>query len=163
VQVGASTTTVTLRSGGSFTLESPGGTRTVSGSATIPTRRPDLAAAGAHLARCRSATASSEEPGMYAEAAVDGSEATSWSPTASPATLTVDLGTQTTVSSVVTKWGATAPASSRILTSTDGTTWTARTVDATGKLQTPVTARYVRVEVTSSGTTHAELAELEVR
>ena len=92
---------------------------------------------------------------MYAEAAVDGSEATTWSPTASPATLTVDLGTVQTVSSVVTKWGATAPASSRILTSTDGTTFT--------QFGNPTGARYVRVEVTSSGTTHAELAELEVR
>ena len=40
IAIGATTTTVTLRGGSAFTLESPGGTRTVSGSATIPTRRP---------------------------------------------------------------------------------------------------------------------------
>jgi hypothetical protein len=42
IEIGATATTVKLRSGSAFTLESPGGTRTVSSSATIPTRRPDL-------------------------------------------------------------------------------------------------------------------------
>ncbi|HZJ05350.1 MAG TPA: hypothetical protein VFD59_07755 [Nocardioidaceae bacterium] len=38
----------------------------------IPTRRPDLTPT-TNVARCKPATASSEESGMYAEAAVDGS------------------------------------------------------------------------------------------
>ena len=156
VQIGASTTTVTLRGGKSFTLESPGGTRTVSSSATIPTRRPDLVATD-DLARCRPATATSEEAGMYAEAAVDGSTATVWSPTVSLASLTVDLGKVTRVSSVVTTWSV-KPASSRILTSTDGTTWTDTRVGSTGKLHGPVDARYVRVEVTRLGDDASRLA-----
>ena len=100
---------------------------------------------------------------MYAEAAVDGSAATFWAPTASSADLTVDLGTVTRVSSVVTTWTDTPPASSRILTSADGTTWTEAHVDSAGKLSDPVDARHVRVEVTSAGTTHPGLRELEVR
>ena len=86
-----------------------------------------------------------------------------WSPTTSPANLTVDLGKVTRVSSVVTRWADTKRPSTRILTSTDGTTWTERRANASGTLQTPVDARYVRVEVTSSGTTHPGLRELEVR
>jgi trehalose/maltose hydrolase-like predicted phosphorylase len=162
VQIGGSTTTVTLRSGGSFTLDTPAGTQTVSSSATIPTRRPDLLPP-TDLARCRPATATSEEAGEYAEAAVDGSVATVWSPTASPASLTVDLGKATLVSSVVATWTDTKRTSTRILTSTDGTTWTEQRVNASGKLQTPVDARFVRVEVTSSASPLPGLRELEVR
>jgi trehalose/maltose hydrolase-like predicted phosphorylase len=161
VAIGASSTTVRLRSGGSFTLETPAGTRTVSSSATIPTRRPDLTPTD-DLARCRPATASSEEAGMYAEAAVDGSTATVWSPTTSPATLTVDLGKVTRVSSVVADWSV-KPAGARVLTSADGSTWTEAKVGSTGKLQGPADARYVRVEATWSGTTNPGLRELTVR
>jgi len=162
IEIGATATTVKLRSGSAFTLESPGGPRTVSSSATIPTRRPDLMPTD-DLARCRPTEASSEEAGMYAEAAVDGSAATIWAPTASSADLTVDLGTVTRVSSVVITWSDTQPASSRILTSADGTTWTEAHVDSTGKLNDPIDARYVRTEVTSAGTTHPGIRELEVR
>jgi hypothetical protein len=162
VQIGATSTTVTLRGGASFTLESPSGTRTVSSSATIPTRRPDLITTS-DLARCKTATASSEEAGEYAEAAVDGSAATVWSPEASAANLTVDLGKVMHVTRVVLSWTDTRPASSRILTSGDGKTWTEARVDANGALAVPVDARYVRVEVTSSGTTHPGLRELDVR
>ena len=161
VDIGASTTTVTLRGGSAFTLESPAGTQTVRSTATIPTRRPDLAPT-ANLARCRPATATSEEAGEYAEAAVDGSAATVWTPAGSPANLTVDLGSVTRIASVVTTWGDTAPATSRILTSTDGSTWTERRVSSAGKLTPAVDARYVRVEVTSAGTTHPSLRELAV-
>ena len=161
IELGATTTTVTLRSGSAFTLESPAGTQTVSATAKIPTRRPDLAPTD-NLARCRPATASSEEAGEYAEAAVDGSAATVWSPTASPASLTVDLGKVTRISSVVTTWSVTKRPSSRILTSTDGTTWTERRANSSGKLQSPVDARYVRVELTSTSTTPPSMRELAV-
>ena len=100
---------------------------------------------------------------MYAEAAVDGSAATFWAPASSAADLTVDLGKVTRVSSVVVSWTQTRPASSKVLTSTDGTTWTEARVGATGKLQGPVDARYVRVAVTSAGTAHPGLRELDVR
>jgi hypothetical protein len=40
-------------------------------------------------------TATSEEPGMYAEAAVDGSDATIRAPTDTTASVTVDLGART--------------------------------------------------------------------
>jgi hypothetical protein len=162
VQIGADTTTVTLRSGSAFALQTPAGTQTVSGSATLRTRRPDRTPTD-NLARCRPATASSEEAGEYAEAAVDGSVATVWSPTASPASLSVDLGKATLVSSVVATWTDTKRTSTRVLTSTDGTAWTEQRVNASGKLQTPVSARFVRVEVTSSATPLPGLRELEVR
>jgi hypothetical protein len=80
----------------------------------------------------------------------------------SPATLTVDLGRVVRVSSVVAEW-ATKPASTRVLTSADGTSWTEAKVGATGKLQGPADARYVRLEVTRSGTTNPGLRELVVR
>ena len=109
------------------------------------------------------ATASSEEAGQYAEAAVDGSVATVWSPTTIPANLTVDLGAVKRVSSVVATWADTKRPGTRILTSTDGATWTERRANASGTLQTPVDARYVRLEITSSGKTIPGLRELEVR
>jgi trehalose/maltose hydrolase-like predicted phosphorylase len=163
VAIGPSTTTVSSRGGGSLPLDTPAGAKTVpdNGSATLTTRRPDLAAAD-DLARCKPATASTEEPGKYAEAAVDGSTATTWAPTASPGTLTVDLGSAARLSSVVAQW-ATAPASSRVLVSQDGTTFTEISVGTDGKVGGRVDARYVRLEATASGTTMPELRELEVR
>ena len=104
---------------------------------------------------------------MYAEAAVDGSEATFWAPEASAANLSVDLGKVTRVSSVIASWTEIKPASYRILVSNDGTAWTEARVGSTGKLQGPVDARYVRVDVTSavtsSGPTHPGLQELVVQ
>jgi hypothetical protein len=161
IRIGATTTTVTLRAGSPFLLESPSGTQTVRSSAAIPTRRPDLAPTD-NLARCRPATASSEQPGEYAEAAVDGSTATAWSAAASPANFTVDLGRVTRISAVEADWGETKPASSRILSSTDGTSWTERRVGPDGRLQPPTDARYVRVEISSTGEEHPSLRELAV-
>jgi hypothetical protein len=122
-------------------------------SLSIPTRRPDLAPT-TDVARCQPATASSEEAGMYAEAAVDGSRATIWAPDSSATTgsLTVDLGAQTQISGIGVQWTDTLPASSIIQTSLDGSTWTdAPPADSTGKLSNPVSARYVRVTLTVSG------------
>jgi len=146
VRIGPNTTTVTLRGGNAFTVESPSGTHAVgSGSPlTLPTRRPDLAPTD-DAARCTNATASSEEAGMYAEAAVDGSDATIWAPTDATASLTDDLGARTRVSAIAVHWTDVAPTSSRIETSLDGTTWSA--VPA-GGLKGPIYARYVRVTLT---------------
>jgi trehalose/maltose hydrolase-like predicted phosphorylase len=163
VAIGPSTTTVSSRGGGSLPLNTPGGAKTVAnnGSATLTTRRPDLVPTD-DRARCKPATASTEEPGKYAEAAVDGSTATTWAPTASPGTLTVDLGSVVRLSSVVARW-ATAPASSQVLASQDGTTFTAVRLGSDGNVNGRVDARYVRLVATASGTTMPELRALEVR
>jgi hypothetical protein len=87
---------------------------------------------------------------MYAEAAVDGSIATAWTPTASTASLTVDLGQAVKIKQVIARWTGTAPAYT-ISTSSDGTTWS--------RMKPGTTARYVRVEVTRSG---SGLSALEV-
>ncbi len=81
IAVGPTQTTLTQTAGQPFTVESPQGTQTSSTGASVrvPTRRPDLAPTD-DAARCKPAQASTEEPGMYAEAAVDGSAATIWAP-----------------------------------------------------------------------------------
>ncbi|KIX70290.1 hypothetical protein SF12_21135 [Streptomyces sp. MBRL 601] len=90
---------------------------------TLKTRRPDLAPTS-DPARCAPVRASSEEPGLYAEAAVDGAGATVWSPAADAAraSLTVELGSATRVASVSPDW-AVEPASYRVEVSADGRSW----------------------------------------
>ncbi|GAA5019426.1 glycosyl hydrolase family 65 protein [Streptomyces siamensis] len=148
VAIGPTTTTVRLRSGAPFTLETPEGRRTLTGTTTLRTRRPDLAPTS-DLARCRKATATSSEPGLYPEAAVDGNAATAWAPDADRASLTVDLGRVTPVGSVRPSW-TTRPASARVDVSADGRAWHAPDGGA---------ARYVRVSVRGP----AALAALDVR
>ncbi|SDK94089.1 glycosyl hydrolase family 65 protein [Streptomyces indicus] len=118
VNVGPRETTVRLTSGEPFTIESPQGSFRVTAAdpAVLKTRRPDLAPGGS-LARCRPASASSEEPGLYAAAAVDGSTATAWRPERAGAWLRVDLGRTRPVNSV------SADGSHRVQTSTDGKRW----------------------------------------
>jgi hypothetical protein len=94
VALGSSTSTLTLRSGAPATVETPDGTRTVSVGAplTMPTRTagPDAG----NLARCRPVEANAADPSAPAEAAVDGSTVTGWTPDtdpATPSTLTVTL------------------------------------------------------------------------
>jgi hypothetical protein len=152
VHIGASTTTVTLRTGNALPVQTPGGTQTIgSGSSlSIPTRRPDLTPT-TNVARCKSATATSEESGMYAEAAVDGSKATIWAPdaTAGGGSLTVDLGARTKLSGAAVEWTDTLPTASSIQTSPDGSTWTAAPpTDQDGQFRKPVQARYLRVNMT---------------
>jgi trehalose/maltose hydrolase-like predicted phosphorylase len=165
VDIGPTSTKVTLRNGGAFTLETPGGTQSVSGSVSIPTRRPDLTPTD-NLARCKSAAASSEEAGMYAEGAVDGSKATIWAPdpNAGGGNLTVDLGRRTGVSGVAVQWTDTQPASSSIQLSQDGQTWTsAPPADSTGRFRNTVQARYVRVNMTvASGAGRTGIREVVV-
>ena len=99
---------------------------------------------------------------MYAEAAVDGSEATIWAPDAATGSTTVDLGRRVNVKTVAVHWTDTLPASSSIATSRDGSTWTTATTDSSGKLSNPTTARYVRVTLTRSGTERTGIRELVV-
>ncbi|MCT2547293.1 discoidin domain-containing protein [Streptomyces atratus] len=141
--IGPRTTTVRLTSGAPFTVHSPAGPRLLTGTLTLPTRRPDLAAT-TDAARCRPATATSEAPGLYAAAAVDGSPATSWSPDGAKGALTVDLGRAVAVTSAEPEWTDVRPSSYRLETSADGTRWqpyragaVARTVRLTVESEDP--------------------------
>ena len=151
IAIGAKTTTVRLRSGAPFTLDTPEGRRTLTGTVTLKTRRPDLTPT-TDLARCRPATATSSESGLYPEAAVDGSPATTWSPATDSAALTVDLGRTVRVGTVRPTWTK-QPGAYTVEVSADRRTW--HTPDGTP-------ARYVRVTVRSGGK-GAALAELDVR
>ena len=122
VAVGPRTTTVRLTDGAPFTVHTPTGPRRLSGTLTIPTRRPDLVPTP-DVARCRPATATSEAPGLYAEAAVDGSPSTSWSPEGAAGTLTVTLRNATRIAALTPRWTDVAPASHTLETSLDGHTW----------------------------------------
>lgn len=125
--IGPDETTVRLTGGAPFGIDTPQGRFTVGrdAPAVLKTRRPDREPT-ADLARCRPVRATSQEPGLYAEAAVDGSRATVWSPDtdADTASLTVDLGTPTRTGRITPQWSA-RPASSRVETSADGRTWAA--------------------------------------
>ncbi|MEU9121834.1 discoidin domain-containing protein [Streptomyces sp. NPDC048506] len=142
VAIGAHQTTVRLTSGAPMRIESPEGEQVVSQGvpAVLKTRRPDLAATS-NAARCTTATATSEEPGMYAAAAVDGNATTAWVPDSATGTLTVDLGRTTLVGQITPHWTATRPKAYLVQVSEDGRHWT-----GTGYAgRTP--ARYVRVVV----------------
>jgi trehalose/maltose hydrolase-like predicted phosphorylase len=108
----------------------------------VPTERPDLKPT-TDVVRCRPATASSAEPLGPALAAVDGSPATFWQPTAQHGSLTVPLGRSMRIDRAALLWGrqwpeAPAPnvpppprpvltlraSSYDVLTSRDGQTWT---------------------------------------
>jgi F5/8 type C domain len=100
---------------------------------------------------------------MYAEAAVDGSEATVWAPEeGATGSATVDLGRRVNVKTIAVRWTTLQPASPSIETSRDGSTWTTVSPDASGRLQNPVNARYVRVTVTRPGTELTGVRELVV-
>ncbi|MFF1920634.1 discoidin domain-containing protein [Streptomyces sp. NPDC058221] len=116
------TTEVRLTSGAPFTLHTPAGPRLLSTTLTLPTRRPDLTPT-ADASRCRPTTATSESPGLYAAAAVDGSTATAWSPDGATGTLTVDLGRTAAVTAITPEWTDVRPASHRLEASADGRRW----------------------------------------
>ncbi len=144
VGIGPRTTTVRLVSGSPFTVHTAGGPRRLTGTLTLPTRRPDLTPT-ADAARCRPATATSEAPGLYAEAAVDGSPATSWSPDGAAGSLTVDVGPRPVrIAAVTPRWGDVPPVSHTVETSVDGRFWrpflagdTARKVRVTVRSEDP--------------------------
>ncbi|MGK5728021.1 discoidin domain-containing protein [Streptomyces sp. URMC 124] len=160
VELGAHETTVRLTGGAPMTLDTPQGEQVLSkgAPAVLKTRRPDLAPTG-NLARCTAATATSEEPGMYAVAAVDGNTATAWVPDGPSGTLTTDLGKSARISKVTPTWTGPAPASYAVQLSTDGRTW--RPAAAAGGA---VSARYVRVEVRGAAAAGSRtgIAELTV-
>lgn len=160
LHLGPQASTVTLREGAPFAVEAPDGDHVASPGAPVvlKTRRPDLAPTD-NLARCKPATASSEEPGKYAEAVVDGSAATTWVPDAANGALTVDLGAPQRISQITPQWTDVAPSGYRLLTSLDGVHFT----EVPAQPPQPLLARYVRVELTSpNGPNHAGLRELTV-
>ncbi|MGW2656252.1 glycosyl hydrolase family 65 protein [Streptomyces sp. NPDC001478] len=122
IEIGPRTTRVRLTAGDPFTVMTPAGPHRLSSVLALPTRRPDLTPTG-NAARCRPVTATSEAPGLYAEAAVDGSPATAWSPDGATGALTVDLGSAAPVAAVEPSWTGVRPAASRIETSVDGRRW----------------------------------------
>jgi trehalose/maltose hydrolase-like predicted phosphorylase len=124
VELGANRTTVRLTRGEPFTLETPHGEQVVSreAPAVLKTRRPDQVPTP-NLARCRKAGASSEESGMYASAAVDGSPATYWTPDGKKGSLTVHLArTVRDGGRIEPQWHG-KPASHRTEVSADGRHW----------------------------------------
>ncbi|MFB6905880.1 glycosyl hydrolase family 65 protein [Streptomyces bacillaris] len=144
VEIGPRTSTVRLTSGTPFTVHTAQGPHLLRSALTLPTRRPDLTPTP-DTARCRPVEATSETPGLYAEAAVDGSPATSWSPSGAEGALTVDLGPQPLrVTSVTPRWNDVPPASHTLETSVDGRFWrpylpgdTARKVRVTVRSEDP--------------------------
>jgi hypothetical protein len=149
ITVGPDQTTVRQTGGAPFDVESRQGTQVVSTGSplTLKTRRPDLVPTD-NLARCAPAQATSEEPGLYAEAAVDGSEATVWAPAETSGGITVDLGARMQVTDITVRWTDATPSSYRILVSRNGSSWTEAPLDADGTLAHQVQARAVRVELT---------------
>ncbi len=112
VAVGDRTTTVTLTSGPALPVATPGGRRTARAGhpLRITTARPDLTRT-TDAVRCLGAAASTAEPGAPALAAVDGSPATDWQPTALPAAVTVPVRAgERTISRATIEWGHWWPA-----------------------------------------------------
>ncbi|MEU1819675.1 discoidin domain-containing protein [Streptomyces roseifaciens] len=160
IELGAHDTTVRLTDGAPMPLDTPQGEQLLSKAApaVLKTRRPDLVPTG-NLARCTAATASSEEPGLYAAAAVDGNTATAWVPDGPSGTLTTDLGKPVRVTEVTPVWNGPAPASYDVQLSADGRQW--RNAAAGGGAET---ARYVRVVVRGDAAAKSRtgIAELTV-
>ncbi|WP_155981947.1 discoidin domain-containing protein [Nocardia sp. BMG111209] len=164
VAIGPVRSTITLRSGAPMTVETAAGLRRAGPGAPLdlPTRRPQLAPTD-DAARCKSATATSEQPGYYAEAAVNGTPSIGWRAADRTADFTVDLGAATVIDRIVPHWFDPAPAA-RFEVSLDDHTWTAVAPGADGRLPDRITARYVRVRMDSADAASPPgLRELEVR
>ncbi len=190
IAIGRSTTRVTLESGPRMTIGVRGTSRMLrpGGAITVRTRRPDTRST-ADVVRCAAASASSAARGMIPLAAVDGSPATDWKPTALPARLTVPLRGVRTVHTATVLWGRTWPAAPGpnqpppptpvhiqrpsaydLLVSSDGRTWrtvarvrttTTRTQDVLSFRTT--SARFVRLRIVSAAKgVHPMLEELRV-
>ena len=107
LRIGPRRTIVTLQSGAPMTVTTPQGKGRVSRSdrLVLRTARPQQTASD-DAVRCTSAQASSSAAGAPPLAAVDGSPATDWEPTAIPAALTVPTRSgHHTVSQVSVRWG----------------------------------------------------------
>jgi trehalose/maltose hydrolase-like predicted phosphorylase len=169
VNIEPQSTTVTVTSGSALPMQTPSGSVSVTGSYTMPTRRPDLQPTSDKV-RCEPVTASSYLPGDEPVAAVDGSPATPWTATAPQATLTAQLPSSTTISSATVTRGSTASFSYNVETSTDGTTWhKVATSKPTSKSNVdqfkfpPTQAAYVRLDFPgTNGAANPDIDELAV-
>jgi trehalose/maltose hydrolase-like predicted phosphorylase len=190
VDIGRSSTRVTLERGPRMTVAVRGAGRSLRPGhpITIGTRRPDARRTG-DLVRCGAATASTSARGMIALAAVDGSPATDWKPTALPARLTIRLHGAHTVHRASVLWGRTwpgppgpsqpppptpvrtqRPSAYNLLVSSNGRTWrtVARVRGATTRTRDSLTfpatsARFVRLRIISAAKgVHPMLEELRV-
>ncbi|MFI2073840.1 discoidin domain-containing protein [Streptomyces triculaminicus] len=163
IEIGAHDTTVRLTDGAPMTLDTPKGERilTKTAPAVLETRRPDLAPTD-NTARCTTVTASSEEPGMYAAAAVDGNPATAWIPDGPNGELTTDLGKAVRVTKTTPVWSGPAPTSYNVQLSLDGRHWRDAAADSVSGGAVP--ARYVRVVVRGGANAKSRtgIAELTV-
>ncbi len=180
VNVGATTTRVSLEGGSSVPVRIGNSTVTVTAGhpLTVPTSRPDQTPT-TDLIRCQPATASTSQPGADPLAAVDGSPATDWQPTQIASSLTVPLTQPATISSATLVWGQQWPGPPgppgpnippppgpvttlratdyQLVTSMDGRNWTVvaqvrgRTTGTEDTLAfTPTKARYVGIRITGA-------------
>ncbi|MGZ4665036.1 MAG: discoidin domain-containing protein [Frankiaceae bacterium] len=168
ITIGPHDTTVSQQAGSPLPVESPQGTQLVSTGhpLSVKTRRPDLVPTP-DVARCKPAQASSQEAGMLPEAAIDGSLATIWAPapTETSGSLRVDLGKPYLISRISPHWADVPPSTYQIVTSADAANWTpVPSAGPDGTLAQPVTARYIRVDLTRPAGTdqRSGIRELEV-
>jgi trehalose/maltose hydrolase-like predicted phosphorylase len=167
VNIGPTTTSVTLVSGSSLTLSSPAGTQTLGTgeTATLKTARPDLTPTD-NLARCQAASATSSQPVGQPAAAVDGNTITTWTASDISSSYTVQLARSAQTGHVDVVWGPTRPASYTVQVQTSSGNWqqvASGSVPSTGNLDatwSPVTTGAVRLVL--SGGSRASIAELSV-
>jgi hypothetical protein len=96
------------------------------------------------------------------QAAVDGDEATAWTP-GRDGRMVVDLGSEQHISEIRTHWRAGPIPSSQVEFSLDGRTYeNAARLSARGVLRTDRTARYVALRVTASGADTAALTAFTI-
>jgi trehalose/maltose hydrolase-like predicted phosphorylase len=191
ISVGQNFTTVHLQSGPALTVFTVSGSRHVTAghSILVPTRRPDRIPS-ADVVRCGSSQASSAAPAGPALAAVDGSPATDWQPSALPARLTVAFRRGGhSVNRASLRWGRSwppppapnvhpppgpvkilRPARYQLLTSNNGHHWRVVATVGSGSRGTvdvlhfrAVRARFARVRIISGkGSEKPELDELRL-
>ncbi|MGB0123621.1 MAG: discoidin domain-containing protein [Silvibacterium sp.] len=170
VHIGPNETSVTLKSGDSLPVLTPGGAKTVRPGAALilPTRRADRQPTD-DLSRCRPITASTSLPGSPPVAAVDGSPATAWVAAEPRATLTVTLAAPVEVGKMKVLRGSGDSFGYSVEASLDGVKWTTvHTVPAASsaadEFSLPaVRAKSVRLVFDGVGSANApSIAELSV-
>ncbi|WP_160398113.1 galactose-binding domain-containing protein [Paenibacillus sp. MMS18-CY102] len=145
-------------------------TFTVHANSAIAVEITDRQPTAVNLALNKSATASSAQVGSPATAAFDGNAATRWESLFSdPQWISVDLGSNNTVTGVKLNWETASAKTYKIQVSTDGTNWTDAYTQAfsAGGVENltinPITARYVRLNGTVRNTVYGySLWEFEV-
>lgn len=130
----------------------------------------DLEVYNDNLAASAPTSASSTTNGNLSSYLTDANLSTRWeSQTTDPQSVTIDLGSQQTVGRVVTRWEVASAKSYQIRVSPDNVNWTTvyTTTAGAGGIQnnafTPVSGRYVKVDMTQRNTVYAySIYDLEV-